>query len=114
MSERPDTLYLKDILDSITAIESFIKGIGFDSFAIDRKTRSVTIRELEVIGEAAGSISEELKSRNVEVDWRTIKDFRNVLSHEYFGIDYKIVWQIITEKLFPLKNQINRILKSLE
>lgn len=47
-------------------------------------------------------------------NWRTIKDFRNVLSHEYFGIDNKIVWQLITEKLAPLKNQIGLMLRSLE
>jgi uncharacterized protein with HEPN domain len=113
MSDRPDTLYLRDILDSITASEDFIRGVDFDSFVKDRKTRSATIRELEVIGEAAGKISEEVKSRTPEVDWRTIKDFRNVLSHEYFGIDDSIVWQIITEKLSPLKNQIGLILSSL-
>ncbi|TAN42158.1 MAG: DUF86 domain-containing protein [Nitrospirae bacterium] len=114
MSERPDTLYLNDILDSICAIENFIKDIDFGTFINDRKTRSATIRELEVIGEAAGNISEGLKSLNADVDWRTIKDFRNVLSHEYFGIDDKIVWQIITEKLSPLKNKISVMLHSIE
>lgn len=114
MSDRPDTLYLKDILDSVSAIEDFIMGMDFDSFVKDRKTRSATIRELEVIGEAAGKISEGLKSRTPEVDWRTIKDFRNVLSHEYFGIDDKILWQIVTEKLSLLKNQISHILRSIE
>lgn len=76
----------------------------------DRKTQSATVRELEVIGEAAGSISDELKSRYTDVDWRTIKDFRNVLSHEYFGIDNEIVWGIITQKLPLLKDQINLII----
>lgn len=113
MSERPDGLYLRDILDSIGAIETFIEGLDFDSFTRDRKTWSATIRELEVIGEAAGKISEELRAANVGVDWRTIKDFRNVLSHEYFGIDHRIVWQIITEKLFPLKQQLVLILQNL-
>ncbi|MBF0507243.1 MAG: DUF86 domain-containing protein [Nitrospirae bacterium] len=114
MSKRSDALYLSDIIDSIGAIESFIEDVDFNTLVSDRKTQSATIRELEVIGEAAGSISDELKSRYPDVDWRTIKDFRNVLSHEYFGIDNEIVWGIITEKLPFLKNQINLILRSIE
>jgi len=109
MSKRSDTLYLNDVVDSINAIGNYIKDMDFDSFVKDRKTYSATIRELEIIGEAAGHVSSELKAAHPEIDWRTIKDFRNILSHEYFGIDNKIVWQIANEKLTILLSQIIHI-----
>ncbi|MEN8262828.1 MAG: DUF86 domain-containing protein [Nitrospirota bacterium] len=112
MSERNDELYLNDIIDSVKAIRNFIKDVEFESFVKDRKTYSATIRELEIIGEAAGRVSAELKKNHPEIDWRTIKDFRNILSHEYFGIDNKIVWQIITEKLSVLYSQVIHITKA--
>ncbi len=114
MLKRSDELYLYDMLDSIQAIEEFIKDIEYDKFLDDRKTISATIRELEVIGEASNHISSELKSKYPDTDWRTIKDFRNVLVHEYFGINNTILWQIITTKLTPLKNQLQQILLSIK
>lgn len=114
MFKRSDELYLNDMLDSIQAIEEFIKDMEYDKFLDDRKTRSATIRELEVIGEASNHISFEIKSNYPDIDWRTIKDFRNILTHEYFGIDDKILWQIITTKLTPLKNRLQQILLSIK
>jgi uncharacterized protein with HEPN domain len=70
---------------------------------------SATIRELEIIGEATGKISQETKEKYQNIDYRTIKDFRNVLAHEYFGVDMQIVWQIATKKLSYLKEQILKI-----
>lgn len=112
MSKRSDELYLHDMLDSVNAIGNFIKDMDFESFTKDRKTYSATIRELEIIGEAAGRVSSELKANHPTIDWRTIKDFRNILSHEYFGIDNKIVWQIVNEKLIHLHNQLTQIIQS--
>ncbi len=70
---------------------------------------SATIRELEIIGEATGKISQETKEKYPNIDYRTIKDFRNVLAHEYFGVDMQIVWGIVTEKLSNLKEEILKI-----
>lgn len=106
MSERDDSVYLHDMLDSITAITEFISGLDYPAFLRDRKTYSATVRELEVIGEASGKISEILKAEHPEIDWRTIKDFRNVLAHEYFSINSEILWDIIQNKLEPLKQNI--------
>ena len=110
MPERSDRLYLADILDAVSAIEDFVRGMDHEAFAGDRKTRSAVIRELEVIGEAAGRISNELKALHPDIDWRTIKDLRNILSHEYFGIDNEIIWEIVTEKLGHLKKRVIEIL----
>lgn len=62
MSKRTDLLFLNDIIDSTEAVESFVEGMNFDSFVNDRKTYSATLRELEVIGEAAGRLSDDLKA----------------------------------------------------
>ena len=111
MSERDDSVYVNDMLDAIAAIEGFISGLDYPAFFADRKTYSATVRELEVIGEASGKISETLKAQHPEIDWRTIKDFRNVLAHEYFNINSEILWDIVQNKLEPLKNQIVILVK---
>lgn len=110
MSERNSLFYLQDILESIAAIESFLPGVDRQSFAQDRKTYSATIRELEIIGEASGNIPEAIRNLNSDVPWRTLKDFRNVLAHHYFGVNVEIVWDIVQNKLPELKAQIEEVL----
>lgn len=99
MSERDFTLYIKDILDSGAAITQFVKDISFEEFCNDRKTYSAVIREFEIIGEAVGKLPDEIKQRHSDVEWQDIKDFRNMLIHEYFGVDLDIVWKIIQDDL---------------
>jgi uncharacterized protein with HEPN domain len=111
MSERDDSVYVNDMLDSIAAIKGFISGLDYSAFLGDRKTYSATVRELEVIGEASGKISDTLKAQHPDIDWRTIKDFRNVLAHEYFNINSEILWDIVQNKLEPLRNQIAILVK---
>ena len=106
MFSRDDELYLQDMLESIRAIASYVENVGRDSFDADRKTQAATIRELEIIGEAAGRISEETRTLHPEVNWRLLKDFRNVLAHEYFGVNLDIVWDIVKNKLPQLEERI--------
>ena len=87
MPERDLRLYLSDILDSGGAIQEFVKSLSFDEFCNDRKTYSAVIREFEIIGEAVGKLSDEVKQKHPDVEWHDIKDFRSLLTHEYFGID---------------------------
>ncbi len=107
--KRDDTLYIKDIIESIKAIEKYIENIDYNHFIENRMIYSATIRELESIGEATGKISQETKEKYPNIDYRTIKDFRNVLAHEYFGVDMQIIWGIVTEKLSSLKEEILKI-----
>ena len=107
--KRDDKLYISDILDSIKAIEEYIQEIDCDQFIENRMVYSATIRELEIIGEATGKISQETKEKYPDIDYRTIKDFRNVLAHEYFGVDMEIVWGIVSNKLPELKQEILKI-----
>ena len=109
MSERDLRLYLADILDSGGAILEFIKGLSFEDFCNDRKTYSAVIREFEVVGEAVGKLSDELKQKRPDVEWQDIKDFRNLLIHEYFGVDLEIVWKVVHDDLPDLMNAVRDI-----
>jgi len=114
MSKRDLRLYIEDILESIDAIESYIVDIGsFDVFANDRKTYSATIREYIVIGEAILPLIELLEKKFPDYEWRMIKDFRNFIVHEYFGVDIQIVWDITKFELGELKTKIEFLKKDL-
>ena len=108
---RNQKLYLNDIYDSTKAIFDYTAGISFEQFSQDRKTYAATIREFEIIGMAVTSLSEDAKARFPEVEWQDIKDFRNILAHEYFGVDLEIVWKVIQEDLPQLYEAIIKLLK---
>ena len=109
MSERDFRLYLADILDSGNAVLAFVKDLSFEEFCNDRKTSSAVIREFEIIGEAVGKLPDELKQKRPDVEWQDIKDFRNLLIHEYFGVDLEILWNVIQDNLPVLINAVREI-----
>ena len=109
MSERDPRLYCEDILESCNAILDFVEGLSFQTFCDDRKTYSAVIREFEIIGEAVGKLPESFKEKRPDVEWQDIKDFRNLLLHEYFGVDLEIVWKIIEDDLPPLMDAVREI-----
>jgi uncharacterized protein with HEPN domain len=106
MSERNFELYLTDILESGRAIQSYVQGIEFKGFADDRMRYTAAIREFEIIGEAVGKLPEDIKAKHPNVPWREIKDFRNMLIHEYF----RIVWNAIHQDLPLLLDAANNSL----
>lgn len=102
-------LYIDDILDSASAIKEFIAEMDFNEFVTDRKTYSATIREYIVIGEAVSAILDILEERIPSYPLKLIKDFRNVIVHEYFGVDAKIVWDLTKQELDTVIGHINAI-----
>jgi uncharacterized protein with HEPN domain len=114
MSERPQLLYCQDILDSGAAILSYVKGVTYDEFVLDRMRYSAVIREFEIIGEAVGKLSEELKGEYPEIPWQDVKDFRNLLAHEYFGVDLEIVWNTIRDDLPMLLDAVQSIVRRIK
>lgn len=106
MSKRSATLYLEDILTSIENIEEYTEDLVFEDFRNDKKTIDAVVRNLEIIGEAARNIPEELKSQHSKVPWEKMASMRNKVIHEYFGVDVEILWQTIKEDLPELKEQI--------
>ncbi len=109
MSKRNIRLYLDDILESSRAIHGFLEGMSFEAFCHDRRTYSATIREFIVIGEAISTLLDVLENRFPDYEWRMIKDFRNFIVHEYFGIDGKIVWDAARIELNELESRIIRL-----
>ena len=112
MSERSSRLYCDDILDSGNAILDFVQGMTFDEFREDRKTYSAVIREFEIIGEAVGKLPESYRKKRSDVEWQDIKDFRNLLIHEYFGIDLEIVWKVIEDDLLGLLDAVKELVRT--
>lgn len=106
-----DLIRLQHILDAITEIESFTFGITLSNFNDNRLIRNASIRSLEIIGEAVAALSNETRADDTNFPWQDWKDFRNVLIHQYFGIDYEMVYNAIQNDLPILKNEINRLLK---
>ena len=110
MPERDVQLYLADILDSCEAIIEYVSGRTFEEFCKDRKTYSAVIREFEIIGEAAGKLPDVLKQKRSDVEWQDIKDFRNLLIHEYFGVDLEVVWKVVKEDLPGLMDAVKEFM----
>jgi uncharacterized protein with HEPN domain len=110
MSDRAMLLYLQDIFDSGTAIQSYVEGCTFDLFVKDRMRHSAVIREFEIIGEAVGNLPGSMKEIYPDVPWQDIKDFRNLLIHEYFGVDLEIVWNTVCNDLPILLDTVRRLM----
>ncbi|MBI4125797.1 MAG: DUF86 domain-containing protein [Deltaproteobacteria bacterium] len=103
-------VYLDDILQAIRQIYKYTEGMDFGSFNKDDKTFDAVVKNLEVIGEAAKNIPESVRVKSKDVEWQKIAGLRDILVHEYFGIDVEIVWDIVKNKLPTLQNQLETIL----
>ena len=87
---------IRDILNAIEKIQGYTEGFDYSRFQADPKTVDAVIRNLEIIGEAAKHIPEDFKEKHLDIPWREMSDMRNLLSHEYFGVNEKLVWNTIT------------------
>ena len=103
-------LYLEDILESAIKVQSYAGDLSFEDILKDEMRIDAIVRNFEIIGEASSKIPQEIRDKYPSVEWKRISDFRNVLAHEYFGIKYKIMWDIIKNKLPELEKQIKPII----
>jgi uncharacterized protein with HEPN domain len=106
MSGRPVALLLEDIWEATKKIERFMAGLDRDAFLQDDRTVDAVVRNLEIIGEAAGRLPEAFRSTHPDIEWRRIVGLRNRIVHDYFGIDLEIVWAILEQELPGLKEKI--------
>jgi uncharacterized protein with HEPN domain len=109
MSNRKPLLLVEDIIDSGNKIISYTEGLSFEEFIADSKTIDAVIRNFEIIGEAAHRLPEEFKEKYPDIDWFRMRGFRNRIVHDYFGIDYRIVWQIKETALPEMLQKLNEI-----
>jgi uncharacterized protein with HEPN domain len=104
-------LRITDILECIAKIRRFTKGFTFDDFQEDEKTIDSVLRNLEIIGEAARHIPVDVRSRYPEIPWAEMLTMRNIVIHEYHGVNLSIIWQTVKEDLPPLVSGLKRILQ---
>lgn len=102
-------VYLEDILEAIQKIHKYTRGLSLETFSGDSKTQDAVVRNLEVIGEAIKKVPDEVRSGYPHVDWKKIAGLRDILIHEYFGIDVEIVWDIVQNKVPVLGKEIERM-----
>ncbi len=106
-------IFLKHILESIEAIESHARNISKENFLDNIKTQDAVVRRLEIIGEAAKNLPDSLKNKYSKIPWKKISSTRDILIHEYFGVNEKLVWRIVKNDIPKLKKQIARLLQEI-
>ncbi len=114
MKEENDLAFIEHILESINAIKEFSKNLHKKELILSRLKRSAIVREIEIIGEAVKNISEGLKDKHPEIEWKEIVGARDKMIHHYFGVDLNIIWDIIKINLPDLKNKILKIKKEVK
>ncbi|MFO8009116.1 MAG: DUF86 domain-containing protein [Candidatus Brocadiia bacterium] len=106
--------YIADILNAAREVEEFTEGMAFDAFVADKKTINAVIRSLEVMGEAAKRIPEEIRQRYPGVPWKQMAGMRDKLIHEYSGVDLQIVWGVVKEELPPLRPRVRAMAQDFD
>lgn len=112
MSDRDYRLFLQDIIDSISNIEEYTAGLTLEEFQTRKMVKDAVIRNFEIIGEASTHIPDEIKFKYASVPWRELKSVRNIVIHEYFGVDLDIIWKTIHKSLPGLKKEILKAVES--
>ena len=105
--------YVADIQEAVSSILVFTDSMTWEQFAADRKTQYAVVRAFEILGEAAKKVPMSVRKRHAGVPWKQMAGMRDKLIHEYFGVNFQIVWEIATNDLPLLKQQFFAILNEL-
>ena len=111
MPSRDWKLRIEDILEAIDDIGRFTNDMSFETFSSDQKTVNAVLYSIAVIGEAARLVSAEIQAQHPEIPWREMGDMRNVVIHEYFGIDLDILWDAVQQELPPLVAPLKKMIE---
>jgi uncharacterized protein with HEPN domain len=114
MSERDESVYVRHMLDAIARLERHISGLDKVGFLSSEMVQDAVIRQLEILGEAAGRVSKESCARFTEIPWSRITGLRHRLIHDYLGVDLELVWKVVAVDLAEVTPQIRSMLVSLE
>ena len=104
-------LYVDDILEAVRRIQNYTRDMDYRRFSSDLKTQDAVIRNLEIIGEAARHLPPEKIRKAPGIEWTKISGLRNILTHEYFGINLPIIWDVVEHKLDPLAQACRDLLE---
>lgn len=113
MPRRDPLQRVHDIIESTRAIRSFVEGMNEAAFRDDRRTIDAVLRNVTVIGEAARNVPEDFRSRFPAVPWQEMADMRNVVVHEYFGVDTGILWHTVTRDVPDLQTALENVLAGI-
>ena len=108
--KKDDSVYLHHIIDAFVQIEYYADGVSQEEFLRNRLLQDGVIRQLEVMGEAARNLSDDLRNEHPEIPWRQMVGLRNRMIHAYFNIDLQIIWEIVQGDMPVLKEKMKRIL----
>ncbi len=114
MIKRSQKAFVRDILESIQRVDLYVGGMSKDDFRKNGATQDAAVRRIEIIGEAAKNIAADFKKDHEEIPWKDICGMRDVLTHDYFGLNFEKVWKTIKEDLPELKKNIKAILEEIE
>ncbi len=110
---RDYTDYLRDILTAIEDAQSFIESLDLDDFLASKEKQYAVVRALEIIGEAAAQIPTEIRAQYPAIPWREMVGMRNVVIHNYSGVDETVIWRTVQDDLPPLKRNVTNMLRGL-
>ena len=104
--------YLRHILVEADYLIGRSEGLSFEAFAADETLRRAFVRSLEIIGEAAKKVPDDFRASHPSVEWRAMAGMRDRLIHDYFGVDFELVWDVVQKRIPELRDQIAIILKA--
>ena len=113
MSKRETKLYVSDVIEAIDKIFQYTKELSYGEFCANNMVIDAVVRNITIIGEATDNVPAEIKKTHSDIPWRKIKDMRNTIIHEYFGVDKKVLWKTIQNDLSPLKRQIAELIDEI-
>ncbi len=108
-----DKIRIQHILDAIAEVEKYLSDVSYEDYLANSEKRFATVKQIEIVGEACNHLSTEFKQTHNEIEWKAINAFRNISLHEYFGVNFHLVWEIAKNDLPALKQKFSKILQEL-
>ena len=106
--------YIRHIIDEMDYILSRISDMDYESFVRDETLKRAFVRSIEVIGEASKKLPDDIKAMQPDIEWRKVSGMRDRLIHDYFGVDYTIVWDVALNKLPDLRVKLHDLLNKVQ
>ena len=103
--------FIEDMRRACDKVIRYTHGLTREQFVADEKTFDAVMRDLEIIGEAAKHVPDTIQAQHSQIDWRKISGLRDVVAHEYFGLDLEIIWDVITREVPLLREQLMEAFK---